>query len=243
MSYLFRPFYLVEIFFKKSDHFNKLVRVVVVYLRPKLTGLKLKERQREDKAELILSIAQKRFGLYGVEKTSMREIANDLRMSKASLYYYFPDKESLYKSVIAKEQAEFVRVLEEDLKNISAPDECLRKYALTRLSYFRKLLNISRIRLASLSELKPVIADSAKKFREEETKIVMQILEKGRQENLFKIDDTSRIATVFLDLLKGLRSAFLSEKDLMTMEEAEYDSLAEKVNDVVEIFIKGLMSK
>ena len=60
-----------------------------------------------NKTDLIIEAAQKRFGLYGVEKTSMREIANDLKLSKASLYYYFPDKESLYKAVVEKEQKEF----------------------------------------------------------------------------------------------------------------------------------------
>jgi hypothetical protein len=145
--------------------------------------------------------------------------------------------------VISKEQDEFVRVLGEDLKNLPDPASCLRKYAMTRLSYFRKLLNISRIRVEAFSGLKPVIAESVRSFREEETKIVMQILEKGKNENLFEIDDTKRIATVFLDLLKGLRSAFLSEKDIMAIEEAEYNTLAEEVNGVVEIFIKGLMSK
>jgi AcrR family transcriptional regulator len=41
-----------------------------------------KRKINDNKAELIIQIAQKRFGLYGIEKTSMREIAGDLGISK-----------------------------------------------------------------------------------------------------------------------------------------------------------------
>ncbi len=205
--------------------------------------MKIREKSREDKAELIIKAARKRFGLYGVEKTTMREIAGDLHISKASLYYYFPDKESLYNSVISREQEEFLRILEERIASITDPAECLRKYAMTRLSYFRQLLNLSRIRQASLSDLKPVIADSLINFREEEKNLVMKILEKGKNEDLFAIDDTYRVATLFLDLLRGLRSTFMTDKDLLVIDEDEFKMLSEKVNDITGIFINGLIYK
>ncbi|HEY4784669.1 MAG TPA: helix-turn-helix domain-containing protein, partial [Bacteroidales bacterium] len=54
--------------------------------------------ENAEKLEVILKAAQKRFGLYGLEKTTMKEIASDMGMSKAALYYYFPDKEGLFKA-------------------------------------------------------------------------------------------------------------------------------------------------
>jgi len=205
--------------------------------------VKTEEKQKEDKAEIITTAAQKRFGLYGVEKTSMQEIANDLRMSKASLYYYFPDKESLYKSVISREHDEFLRILHEEIGHISDPAASLRKYSLSRISYFRKLMNLSRLRLASYDQVKPVIADLLRDFREEEKKTVIQILEKGIGETLFNVDDTYKTATLFLDILRGQSNLLLSGKDLLVIDEAEFSMLYSKVNDIVDIFIKGLMYK
>lgn len=200
-----------------------------------------KNKNKEDKADLIITSAQKRFGLFGVEKTSMQEIADDLHMSKASLYYYFPDKESLYTAVIKKEQVEFIRIIRDDIRNISDPAECLRVYALKRLSYFRSLLNLSRIRLASFSELKPMIANSLVSFREEEKDLVIQVLERGKNTGLFSIEDSYRTATLLLDLLRGLRSSIISEKDLLVLDESEYKLLSEKTAEITNIFIKGLM--
>jgi Transcriptional regulator len=199
--------------------------------------------QREDKAVLIISAAQKLFGLFGAEKTSMREIAEGLHMSKASLYYYFPDKENLYKAVIEKEQSEFLEILEKNIIDNSDPAECLRHYALNRLSYFKYLVNLGRISPEAISDFKPLIADSFRNFREKEKKLVMQILEKGENIGQFKTRDTYETASLFLDILRGLRSVFFNNKKLVSINDEEYKELSCRVEAATDIFIKGLMYK
>ena len=84
--------------------------------------------EKTDKVQMIIEASQKRFGLYGIEKTSMREIADDIKLSKASLYYYFPDKESLYKAVIEKEQKEFITKISERVFSFHEPEQLLLEY-------------------------------------------------------------------------------------------------------------------
>ena len=55
---------------------------------------------QDKKRQLIIDSAIKRFAHFGLSKTTMTEIASDLSMSKALLYYYFPDKISLYSAVL-----------------------------------------------------------------------------------------------------------------------------------------------
>jgi TetR/AcrR family transcriptional regulator len=203
--------------------------------------LKTEEKNKEDKSEIILNAAQKRFSIYGVEKTSMREIADDVNMSKASLYYYFPDKESLYLKVIEKEQSEFLKSIMEDIRVISDPGECLRKYAIKRLSYFRTLLNLGRLKVVEIYGLKPVLASTLARFSEEERKLVARILDSGRQSGQFGIQDIHKTAVLFLDLLKGLRSGFMTNKEITVINDSEYEALCNKVADITDIFIKGLM--
>ena len=50
--------------------------------------------QQDVKKEKILEAAHHRFLHFGYSKTTMNEIAGDLSMSKALLYYYFPEKAS-----------------------------------------------------------------------------------------------------------------------------------------------------
>jgi len=198
----------------------------------------LSERVLREK--LILSAAQKRFGLFGVEKTSMREIADDLNLSKASLYYYFPDKESLYKAVLEQEQSEFVRRILERITSINEADLLLHEYANARLSYFRTLLNLSRLRLQVYSDLRPVLKNTIQVFREKEKEIIIRIIEKGIEDGLFFYDDSERAASLFLDMLKGLRMTILNEKISLVLDQQEYDMVLEKTNAITDIFIRGL---
>jgi len=199
--------------------------------------------EKNDKVQMIIEASQKRFGLYGIEKTSMREIANDLKLSKASLYYYFPDKESLYKAVVEKELKEFIAKISERILSIQEPEQLLREYAKTRLSYFRTLLNLSRLRLEAYSGLKPGFRDTIQMFKEKEKEIIKRIFEKGISTGIFFIDDSDQTASIFLDLLKGLRITLVNEKKTLFIEQEEYDLLLEKTIVFTNVFIKGLKYK
>lgn len=199
--------------------------------------------EKNDKVQMIIEASQKRFGLYGIEKTSMREIANDLKLSKASLYYYFPDKESLYKAVVEKELKEFIAKISERILSIQEPEQLLREYAKTRLSYFRTLLNLSRLRLEAYSGLKPGFKDTIQMFKEKEKEIIKRIFEKGIGTGIFFIDDSDQTASIFLDLLKGLRITLVNEKKTLFIEQEEYDLLLEKTIVFTNVFIKGLKYK
>jgi AcrR family transcriptional regulator len=196
--------------------------------------------EKIDKVQIIIEASQKRFGLFGVEKTSMREIADDLNLSKASLYYYFPDKESLYKAVVEKEQKEFIDKITERILSIEEPEQLLREYSISRLSYFRTLLNLSRLRLEAYSDLKPVFRETIQIFKEKEKEIIKKIFNKGIKNGIFYINDSDQTASLFLDLLKGLRVTVVSEKETMVIEQDEYDLLLEKTIAFTNLFIKGL---
>lgn len=192
------------------------------------------------KINSIIEAAQRLFGIYGFEKVSMQEIADELTLSKASLYYYLPDKESLYIAVIEKEQEEFLSKINEQTCNISDPSEFLKEYAVRRLSFFKTLLNLSRLRSEYYSNLKPIFSETVENFREKERKIISGILEKGIKEGTFVSLDIFRTANLFLDLLRGLRIATINSKKKYYLEQEEYEKLMKKTVDFAEIFIKGL---
>jgi len=209
----------------------------------KLKLLKVSGLDKSNKEQLIIETAQKRFGLYGVEKTSMQEIADDLNLSKASLYYYFPDKESLYKAVVEKEQNEFITRLTERIVSINEPDLLLREYVNTRLSYFRSLLNLRRLRLEAYSDLKPVFRETMILFKEKEKEIIIKIFKDGIKKEIFFIEEPDKTASLFLDLLKGLRISVVNNKKTLFIEQEEYDKLLYNTIAFTDIFIKGLSVK
>ncbi len=199
--------------------------------------------EKTDKIRLIIEASQKRFGLYGIEKTSMQEIADDLKLSKASLYYYFPDKESLYLAVVEKEQNEFIARISERIFSFHEPEQLLLEYANARLSYFRTLLNLSRLRLETYSGLKPAFIEKIQVFKEKEKDIIKRIFEKGISAGIFFINDKDQMASLFLDLHRGLRNTLVNEKKTLFIEQEEFDLLVEKSIAFTKFFIRGLKCK
>jgi AcrR family transcriptional regulator len=53
-----------------------------------------------DTQSTIRGVATELFGRFGYEKTSLREIADRVGMTKASLYYHFPSKQSLLLAIV-----------------------------------------------------------------------------------------------------------------------------------------------
>ena len=57
-------------------------------------------RRRGDTRGEIQRTALRRFNAQGYDKTSLREIAEDLGVTKAAVYYHFPTKEDILESIV-----------------------------------------------------------------------------------------------------------------------------------------------
>ncbi len=193
-----------------------------------------------EKADEIISAAQHRFGLYGLKKTSMQEIADDLHISKASLYYYFPDKEHLYSAVVIKEQNEMFKVLAEIANSEDNPAVVLKEYVNIRLSFFKAMLNLNQLRFEDVKQIKPFMGELWNQFQLKEAEIIKEIFIKGIQQNVFIIDNLDETVTLFLDLVRGLRQQVIATKGQFFIDEKEYETLTQKTNLFTDLFIRAL---
>jgi hypothetical protein len=78
------------------------------------------------------------------------------------------------------------------------------------------------------------------RFRENEKKIIMEFLERGNASGIFRVNDTTETASLFLDLLRGLRSAVLTDKKLLIIDDDEFRIMADKAIKFTVIFINGI---
>ena len=197
--------------------------------------------ENTEKLNKIIEAAQRRFGVYGLEKTSMREIASDLGISKASLYYYFPDKEHLYVHVVEKEHDEFIRNLRVNMQQSEFPDQMVRKFVETRMELFRTFLNLSRFKMSNLMEFKTLMNESWVRSKAKEMKIISDVLKTEMENGFFKQDNPDELAELFIDVLRGLRTTFIKNKEYFFLDEDEYAVLVEKTNRFTEVFIRGIL--
>ena len=196
--------------------------------------------ENQEKLEMILSAAQKRFGIHGLEKTTMKEIADDLGNSKASLYYYFPDKIELFRAVISREQDEFISLLEENFNRINDPDEMLKDYIRVRTVHFRNFINLSKLRYDAFRNLKPSLKDLYQSLSSLETGIIEKTLESGKSTGKYFHNNSRETAALFLDITQSLRWLVINRKNLETLDSSDFNEMELKMNLFLNLFLKGI---
>ncbi len=196
-----------------------------------------------DKTLVILSVAQRRFAQYGFLKTSMTEIASDAGMSKASLYYYFKDKDAIFKEVIKNEQEGFISQIEKSIHSEPTASKLLVLYVKKRLEYFELFLNLSKLNAESIKTVKPIFNELSGKFNEKEILLVSKIISAGIRNGEFEKANAKELATLFVRLIQSLRSNVILRSGIENINIIDFHQLMDNCIDTAKIFGNGIKRK
>jgi len=195
----------------------------------------------DKKKELIIEGAIKRFVHYGINKTTMNEIADDLSVSKPSLYYYFPDKGSLIQGVINKVFDDYFDLLSKEKPGASLEDTLsgildirhrfFQKYYMMHLSFG------SSDAYFNTEELKNLLVTMKKK----DVDFYAVLLQKAMDLGEIEAGDSLNLAELYLQSLSGITFICImnGNRELMPTKK-ELKILHEKQQQLSKIFIKGL---
>jgi AcrR family transcriptional regulator len=64
--------------------------------------------KNNNKRNLIIKAAERRFSKLGYYATTIEEIAKDLRVAKGGIFYYFKTKEDLYFEIVIRQKDKFI---------------------------------------------------------------------------------------------------------------------------------------
>lgn len=193
-----------------------------------------------EKLDLILKAAQKRLGMYGYEKTTMTEIAADINMSKASLYYYFPDKESLLHAVLYKEQGDYFEIIAQFMKEMEDPVKMLHEFIRIRHKYFTTFMNLAKFRFSDFYQIKPHFKELIENLRKRETEMILEIFGKGVGKGIFRIDKPEETAQLFLEIIHSLRMIVVRNRPIQELNQEDFDLMYQKHRSFLELFIRGI---
>ncbi len=198
-------------------------------------------KSADEKRIKILETAKKRFAHYGMAKTTMAEIAKDLAFSKALLYYYFPDKVSLYTAVIEHIIEETKSSIEDCISKttdeLAAINLLLEKSMEFKKRYFYLLEYTFLIRKDLPADLDRLIFKS---FGSHED-MIQSILEKGVTAGRLIPMDTHENARLFMCSTLGMRMSFLKDfKSDFIPDMSEFDAILDMQKKLATIFIRGL---
>ncbi len=181
----------------------------------------LDEKLTRDREEVILQAAQRRFATFGYSKVTMDEIAEDIGMAKASLYYYFPTKEAIFRSVVQHEQEEFLGQTDTTLQQKKSAEIKLLEYVQLRLKLTERLNNLSHFHQQGWHDVKPIFKDLFATFVEHEIRSLTHILQEGKKTGEFHIEHPQRTALMMLHVLQGLHLRFFRGYDQQSINDSD----------------------
>jgi TetR/AcrR family transcriptional repressor of mexJK operon len=195
---------------------------------------------KDEMKERILEAALKRFTHYGSAKTTMNEIAEDLGCSKASLYYYFPDKKGLHRAVLIKIAENFFSEMEAAAENIVSAEAALHQIAEIRSNFIRRFCRLELFRI--LNETQPEeMQQVIKEARERDDKLIARIIKAGVESGELYVEDPQGTAILYNQAMEGLRFTVLDRPpDYVDITPEEVDQIMTKQQLLSEIFIKAL---
>ncbi|HXK80650.1 MAG TPA: helix-turn-helix domain-containing protein [Bacteroidales bacterium] len=183
----------------------------------------------------LINAARKIFVRFGFEKTTMNEIALEARKGKSSLYYYFASKEEVFQAVVEYEAGIIVEKLKTAVNNSETLIDKARNFILVRFAEIQKLGNLyNALRDDFLNHLE-FIKKARVQYDMMELNFIKALLNDGKQQRIFDINDIDTIAETFQMTLKAV--------ELPLLIDYESEVFETRLNSLVDIFFYGILTR
>lgn len=195
---------------------------------------------RDEMRERIIDAALKRFTYYGASKTTMSEIAEDLHCSKASLYYYFPDKQALHIAALEKAGETYFLDLREKATAAATARQALMELIAVRHEFARRFCRLELFKVLKDKQLVRFAHEAFENAREREIKLITDIIEKGAERGELVTADPEKVAALYMHAMIGLRLSLVNKDISEEISDAEFERVREWQVQLADIFINSL---
>ena len=188
---------------------------------------------KEEFRKKIIMSAGHIFSRFGFRKTTMEEIARELKMGKSSIYYYFNSKEEIFEAVVLHEANILRNELTTAIKSVESPIEKMERYVFVRMKAFEKLSNYYNAIFDKNLDHFEFIENIRSRYDREELAILRLILYDGMRKNVFNVDNSEYTALAIQTTLKGLEVPLFWKKKEVNIEN--------RLNAILDVLFYGIV--
>jgi TetR/AcrR family transcriptional repressor of nem operon len=185
-----------------------------------------KPQPAADTAQRILDVAERLVQTRGFNGFSYADIAETLRVTKASLHYHFPSKAELGRRLIERYESTFLAALRAIEEGGAAPREQLKRYA----QIYADVLRDDRMCLCGMlasdyATLPKAMKEEVRHFFDENEQWLAAVLERGRKDGSLGFQGAAlELARVLVGSLEGAMMLARSYGDA-----SRFDTAAERL--------------
>jgi AcrR family transcriptional regulator len=207
----------------------------------------LKKKEKEMKRNYIMESAQKLFASKDYDEVSMNSIAKEVGVNKATLYYYFKNKEALYFAIVLQGVQILVKMAKDEVKNgktgyekILLYGNAMNKFSIEypgclRLLYAPQSSKFDIDNITSSEEYKEVM-DILKELMV----IMRDSIQLGVDDGTIREDVNPMEAAVFLSLIsQNMSNISCLYKDMLQSEGISEQKFAMDVKGFIRYMLKN----
>jgi AcrR family transcriptional regulator len=180
----------------------------------------------------ILAEAERLFAAGGYDGVSMREIAEACGVTKANIYYYFRDKESLYLEILQADMEALVSALDRATQVDGSCRERIARLARAYWTLMREKDNLIRLTLRQFGGLEKELQGLVFRYQDEIVRPVEGVLADGVRSGELRPLNTRLAATSLL----GMLSIYVAGRLLQLPLDQPLD---QAVTQTVDLFFDG----
>lgn len=191
--------------------------------------------EKDNVREMIIEAACSMFGKYGYKKTTMDDIALAARKGKTAIYYYYKNKDDIFRAVIEKE----ARILGEEIMKAvhkhTSPVEKLKAYMNARMQTLKNVATFYDAMKNELLDQLNFINKTREEYDKAEFAILSAILTEGHQKGYFHIKNVESVALTIVTALKGL--------EIPLFINTPSNHLEERISELVDVICYGIVKR
>lgn len=157
----------------------------------------------------LVDVARQLFAKKGVEDTTMNDIAVASRKGRRTLYTYFKSKEQIYMAVVESELEMLSDRLTEAAERAVSPDKKILELIMTHLDTIKMVVYRNGTLRASFFRDIWRVEAMRKHFDQTEMVLFRRILEEGKIQGYFDIDNVDITADILHYCIKGIEVPYI----------------------------------
>jgi AcrR family transcriptional regulator len=173
----------------------------------------------DDRQAQLLQIACRFFARYGYKGTSLRDIAEEAQITKAALYYHFPNKNTLYERIVLAGLQDLVEEVSVATERVNSARDKLHAFMMTTAEIYARDPDLwTAGSNAFWVDEDSVPREAAIALRDRYEKLLRSCISAGIASGEFRDLDPAITGRVVLSMLNGL-SRWFKPKGRMSVQQ------------------------
>jgi TetR/AcrR family transcriptional regulator, biofilm operon repressor len=180
------------------------------------------------------------FARFGLEKTTLEDIAGTVGLNKATLYYYYKNKEEIFLQAALAEAEKYLLSLQEKALQKKGVENRVLFYLQERIGYYMHVLNRNKVSTDTLYRLLPRFFELYDSMMKAETKFIASMIREGIRLKEIQSTDPEKLAASLVTISDALKHSIEQQAILRGASKTDYSPALKELRYMVGLIFNGL---